>query len=296
MEQITLRKFSVAAPVWEAGVEALAPAAALQNRFGYGEIAAGGGRGLRRYEIMLGAQRIGLAQLVGRAGLWLAARGPVLAPDLAPDLQRAALRRLARAVPGVFIATPEVPVSGFGLVPLITSRHQAHWDLDPAQAELRAGMQGKWRNRLVAAEKAKLRLCEETETDWLIKAEARQRDDRGYRALPPGFVAAWGMAVPDGVLTLSVRDAQGQRLAGVMALVSGALASYHLGWSGAEGRALGAHNLLLWHLALRLKARGVRLLDLGDVNSEAGAGLMHFKMGTGAKLHRLGATCLVLPG
>ncbi|WP_223638194.1 GNAT family N-acetyltransferase [Rhodobacter sp. TJ_12] len=296
MEPLTLSPFTGTAADWAAGLAALSPEAALQNSFAYGEIGAAAGRGLRRYEIFHGRACIGRAQLLGRAGLWLAARGPVFASDLPMEVQRFALRRLARGLRGLFIATPEGPVSGFGLVPLITARHQAHWALTAPEAELRARMHGKWRNRLVAAEKAGLRLRSEAEHAWLVAAEAKQRAERGYRALPPRFVAAWERAEPGGVLCLSASDAQGVRVAGVMALIAGPVASYHLGWSDPRGRDSGAHNLLLWQMALRLKKRGVHLFDLGDVNSEAGAGLMRFKMGTGAVLHKLGATCLVLPG
>ena len=45
----------------------------------------------------------------------------------------------------------------------------------------------------------------------------------------------------------------------------------------------------------RLRAEGVRWLDLGSVDTEAAPGLARFKLGTGAALKRLGATCLVLP-
>ena len=294
MDRIEISPFSPAA--WDAALADLAPAAALQARAGYGEIAAAAGRGVRRVQICAGGRRIGLAQVLGRGGLWLCSRGPVFAPDLPEETRRRALRRLARALPGLLIATPETPVAGPGLIPLITARHQALWDLTPEETSLRAGLQGKWRNRLVAAERAGLRVRLEREAGWLIAAEARQRQDRGYRALPPAFVAAWAQRDPGSVLVLSAGTAEAPRQAGVMVLRAGAGASYHLGWSGPEGRAAGAHSLLLWQAALRLRAAGVRCFDLGDVNSEAGAGLMRFKLGTGAAVHRLGATALVLPG
>ncbi|KQB17243.1 GNAT family N-acetyltransferase [Rhodobacter capsulatus] len=297
MDRIEITTFAPAEPgAFDAAVARLSPAAALQARAVYGEIAAAAGRGLRRLQIHAGGRRIGLAQVLGRGGLWLCSRGPVFAPELCEDTRRRALRALARALPGLLIATPEVPVAGFGLVPLVTARHQALWDLTPEDTALRAALQGKWRNRLVAAERSGLRVKVEPTADWLIAAEAQQRRDRGYRALPPGFVAAWAQRDPGSVLVLSAGTAGAPRLAGVMVLRAGAGASYHLGWSGPEGRAAGAHNLLLWQAALRLRAQGVRGFDLGDINSEAGAGLMRFKLGTGAAVQALGATVWVLPG
>ena len=297
MDRIEIADFAPeAAALWEAAVAALAPGAALQARAGYGAIAAAAGRGLRRFRITADGRLVGLAQVLGRGGLWLCSRGPVFAADLPEATRRRALRRLARALPGVLIATPEEPVAGFGLVPLITARHQALWDLTPEEGALRAGLQGKWRNRLAAAERAGLRVRVEQAADWLIAAEASQRKDRGYRALPPAFATAWAQQSPGSALVLSAGTAAAPRQAGVMVLRAGAGASYHLGWSGPAGRAAGAHNLLLWQAALRLRGMGLRRFDLGDINSEAGAGLMHFKLGTGASVHRLGATCLVLPG
>lgn len=296
MDRIEITPFAATAAAWDAALAAHAPAAPLQAHAGYGAIAASSGRGLRRLQIRAGDRLVGLAQVLGRGGLWLCSRGPVFAADLPEATQRQALRALARALPGVLIATPEMPVAGFGLVPLVTARHQAIWDLTPEEGALRAGLQGKWRNRLVAAERAGLRVRVERAADWLIAAEAQQRQDRGYRALPPAFAEAWAQQSPGSALVLSAGTATAPRLAGVMVLRAGAGASYHLGWSGPEGRAAGAHNLLLWQAALRLRGMGLSRFDLGDINSEAGAGLMHFKLGTGASVHRLGATCLVLPG
>ncbi|WP_444462200.1 GNAT family N-acetyltransferase [Rhodobacter capsulatus] len=296
MDRIEITPFAATAAAWDAALAALAPAAPVQAHAGYGAIAASSGRGLRRLQIHAGGRLVGLAQVLGRGGLWLCSRGPVFAADLPEVTRRQALRALARVLPGVLIATPEMPVAGFGLVPLVTARHQAIWDLTPEEGALRAGLQGKWRNRLVAAERAGLRVRVERAAGWLIAAEAQQRADRGYRALPPAFAEAWAQQSPGSALVLSAGTATAPRLAGVMVLRAGAGASYHLGWSGPEGRAAGAHNLLLWQAALRLRGMGLRSFDLGDINSEAGAGLMHFKLGTGASVHRLGATCLVLPG
>lgn len=300
-----------AAVDWPALLAELAPARvpALAQWPAHGAICVAGGRLLRRLVFRHEGTPVGAAQvlgrpLFGRAGfgraLWWIGRGPVLAAGRegaeSAGLHRACLRAAARALPGLLIATPEGPVTGPGLIPLVTPRHQALWDLGPTPEVLRRGLAQKWRNRLSAAERAGLRLREESDPAWLFAAEASQRRVRGYRALPAAFVTAWAAAEPGGVLALRAEDAAGTRLAGIVVLRHGAGASYQIGWSGPEGRAAGAHNLLLWQAALRLRAQGVRVFDLGDVNSEEGAGLMHFKLGTGAQAAPLGATCLVLPG
>lgn len=290
---IGIRPFAGEGADWLAALEAAGGCAMAQHP-AWGDLAAAAGRRVARLEVVLDGQVIGRVQLTARAGLRLASRGPVWQDHPEAGLRRAGLRALARGG-GPLMVTPEEPVAGFGLIPLITARHRAIWDLTPAPDVLRAGLQGKWRNRLGAAERAGLRVGVERDPGWLVQAEAAQRRARGYRGLPAGFVGAWGRAVPGGVLALGVWQG-GAPLAGMIFLRHGTRASYHLGWTGAEGRRLGAHPLLLWQGAMRLRAAGVRRLDLGDVDGAQGAGLMRFKCGTGADLRPLGATCLVLPG
>ena len=281
---------------WQAALETLAGpgAGAFQQSAPYGDVMRVLGRKVARIEIRLGAVRIGLVQMIARSPLWLMSRGPVFGPDVAQDVQRAAVRRLARRA-GIVIATPERAIDGFGLIPLISPRHHAIWSLSPAEQDLRAGLAGKWRNRLAAAERAELRLRVERNIDWILRADQGQQAARGYRALPASFTQAWGSCSPDGLRAWRVEGRDGQRLAGMVVLRHGAGASYHIGWSGAQGRRVGAHNFGLWHAALWLRRMGCARFDLGDINSEDGAGRMHFKLGTGAQAHPLGATAWVLP-
>lgn len=297
MKPVRLTQFSGPDAGWDRALRALAPghASAFQQAALYGALAAARGRRVLRLEITHEGRRIALAQMIGRGRLWLLSRGPVFAPDLDRSLRVAALRRIARRW-GIIFATPDAPLAGIGLVPLITSRHHALWSLQPNPEALRAGLAGKWRNRLVAAERAGLRVRFEPEIDWLLAADAAQQRARGYRALPPGFTRAWADRSPADLLALRIEDTKGQRLAGGIFLLHGEGASYHIGWTGPQGRMSGAHNLMLWHAALRLKARGIRQLDLGAVDSEDGAGRMRFKLGPGAQPHSLGATLWVLPG
>jgi hypothetical protein len=201
---------------------------------------------------------------------------------------RRTLRRLARW-PGVTIATPETAQHGWGLVPLVTPVHQAVWRID---GNLRAGMAGKWRNRLVRAERLVQPETGDAATlDQLLIAEAEQRARRGYRALP----AAFARALPPCALRLWQWREGGEMAAAMAFVVHGASASYHLAWASGAARAAGAHGVMLVRAAEALAAEGVRWLDLGPVDTEAAPGLARFKLGTGARLRRLGATCLVLP-
>lgn len=229
---------------------------------------------------------------------WLeGAEGPVLAVERGRlrlisrvgGLSRPALRRLARW-PGLTIITPEAELRGFGLIPLVTPFHHAVWDLAGA---LRAGLAGKWRNRLVAAETAgvRVRRGDRGTLERLIRAEAQQRQARHYRALPEGFTRA----LPADALRLWDWHQAGETAAAMCFVVQGATATYHLGWGSEAARAAGVHGVMLMQAAKAMRADGVRWLDLGSVDTEAAPGLARFKLGTGAELRRLGATCLVLP-
>jgi hypothetical protein len=216
-------------------------------------------------------------------------RGPVWGSGTSVDLQRADLRHLARWL-GVTIATPEDPVAGFGLVPLITPMHHAIWAFGPA---LRAGMAGKWRNRLASAEGAGLtvRPAAVGTLDRLIAAEASQRQTRRYRALP----AAFTRALPPDCLRVWEWCQAGEVAAAMAFIRHGTTATYHLGWASDAARGAGVHALMLARAAEALMAEGVCWLDLGSVDTEAAPGLARFKLGTGASLKRLGPTLLILP-
>jgi lipid II:glycine glycyltransferase (peptidoglycan interpeptide bridge formation enzyme) len=230
---------------------------------------------------------------VERGRFRLVFRGPDFGPDV-PQCHRVRLLRSMARWPGLTIATPEEEVTSFGLIPLVTPMHHAVWDLLPdLLPDLRAGMSGKWRNRLVAAERAGVQVCrgDSGTLDRLLAEEGRQRRMRRYRALPEGFTRA----LPEAALRLWEWRREGAMGAAMAFAVHGSTATYHLGWGSEAARAAGVHAVMLIRAAEALSAEGVRWLDLGPVDSEAAPGLARFKLGTGARLKRLGATCLVLP-
>jgi hypothetical protein len=231
----------------------------------------------------------GWAQVVERGPLRLVSRGPVWAGQVHEVERARAIRRLARW-PGVTVATPEESVAGLGLVPLVTPLHHAVWSLGP---DLRAGMAGKWRNRLVAAEAAgvRVRQGDAGTLERLIVEEAGQRQARRYRALTPDFARALD---PAALRVWEWRQA-GAMGAAMAFVVHGSSATYHLAWASDAARDASVHAVMLTRAAEALAAEGVRWLDLGSVDTEAAPGLARFKLGTGATLRRLGATLLVLP-
>lgn len=255
---------------------------------------------LRRFgrEVRHGIWRVagapaGLAQVARRSGLTLLSRGPLW---LDPGPAASRLRDIAGRA--LTIATPETPVAGRGLIPIVTPRLQAIWHLRADAAELRAGLRANWRNKLTKAEAMAdgldIRVSARADAGWLYAAEGAQRLARAYRALPPGFAEAWRAELPGSFMLYEARK-DGQPIAGMLILRHWPWASYHLSWTGAEGRRYNAHRLLLWRAACDLQDDGYAALDLGDVYSEETPGLADFKAGTGAEIRALGPTLLVLP-
>jgi lipid II:glycine glycyltransferase (peptidoglycan interpeptide bridge formation enzyme) len=134
----------------------------------------------------------------------------------------------------------------------------------------------------------KLRVCGSKSSDyeWLIQAEAAQRRERRYLSLPSGFVSAFQSAnrKPSQALLTLAAELKHQPCAGMLFLVHGSTATYHLGWADDAGREHSAHNLLLWQACSLLAERGVQQLDLGGVNTQSNPGLARFKLGAGGRV------------
>lgn len=266
-------------PAEWAALFAASPDQPMAQSWEYGQAMAALGARVRRF-----VWRDTCAQVLERRGLRLVNRGP-LGAQAGPMLGR-----LARHW-GALVATTEHGLSGFGRLPLITPRYHAHWRVDQGESLLRAGLSGKWRNRLVRAEDRVLRITQggAQSIETLLTHEATQRQERHYRTLPAAFVAAW----PGEKLMLEWREG-GTMQAGMLFLRHGDWASYHVGWASGRAREVFAHGPMLMKAATILAGRGISQIDLGTVDS-ANPGLAHFKCGTGAVLRPLGPTIWVLP-
>lgn len=281
---------------------------AWQQDWAYGAaVTALGGRTLRA-RVLDGRDTVAIAQFtsrrfVGVVGAGLCTRGPVWGPELPISAKRAIYRSLKRtapiARPGFVVFTPDdpAPAPGVdGMSRLMTGHATVLLDLAAPLDDLRRGLDGKWRNRLTAAEKAGLEVqpmgLKPSQYQWLLHREDEQRRAKGYKALPTGLVEAFQAAKSDrraGLLGLAVRIGR-DAAAGMLFLLHGRSATYHIGWSSPAGRDAGAHNLLLWKAMAILKERGLDQLDLGGVDTASGAGIARFKLGAGGTVRQLAGT------
>lgn len=301
MSAITLAEGGLSAQQWGDALAA-AEASPLQQAWGYGAAVRDLGASVSRIAIYDGDQQIGLAQLTHKRWLRcltssLCMRGPIWlgAPDL--DIKTkayAALRRRYRL--GLWM--PEAPedaaaLAAAGGVRVMTGYHTVMLDLTASTEQLRAQLDGKWRNRLSAGEANGLQIKRLTRLDDIkavLSHESEQRMSKAYAALHPLLVPLYQFHGGEGaVLALQARVAH-QPVAAIICLLHGSAATYHIGWANEQGKQLSALNLLLWSAMTQLKARGVRQFDLGGVNTDAAAGIARFKLGTGGQVRSLAGT------
>lgn len=244
--------------------------------------------------------------LLGEAAL--VSRGPVWAPEVPPETRRAGLSFLLdrlRRDHRVIIVTPDLcagadPMTDSGWLTAITPCFLAELDLSGPLAEIRAGQNRKWRYRLGLSERGDLNVrhgpMPSDPTHWLLRAETRQSRARGYRNLPPAFLMGWIRAGGPLSARLFTADLGGAPVAGMIFLLHGRGASYHIAWTGPEGRRADAHRRLLWEAITWLHGQGVTRLDLDRIDTEDTPELARFKLGTGARAIELGATRILAPG
>ncbi len=218
--------------------------------------------------------------------------------------RRSALRNLPRRhfriiVPEDCNPTGLRPSLRNGL-PILTPQHVAELTLSgPGADDLWRGMHGKWRNRLRRALDGPLTVRESpleyTHHAPLLHLEQTQRVKRDYSSYPLGFLAAYAETAKDQTCLIRAR-LNGETLAFMLFLIHGAVATYAIGWTGAEGRRTHAHNLLMWHAMTGFRDRGIRRIDLGSLDTDRGRSLARFKLGCGARARPLGPTLLIPPG
>ncbi|SLN11936.1 hypothetical protein PEL8287_00298 [Roseovarius litorisediminis] len=232
-------------------------------------------------------------------------RGPVWAPSLPPDDKNNVLKTIMASFGKSvqWLATPEtLPETelfrGHGFAALITPQTLSEIDLTLSADQQLARQHVKWRNRLRHAFKSSLDVrntpFDSCRHKSLLAYEADQRRRRGYHALPPAFTIAWAQNTLHQTRLFIARK-NSQIVAYMLILLHWPVATYHIGYTGGEGRRLSAHNLLLWTASKWLRENGYSRLDLGQVDTRNSPGLARFKIGSGAAVRALGPGMLALP-
>jgi hypothetical protein len=247
---------------------------------------------------------VALAQFIVRyfggqlASMALCSLGPVWLAPLTAKEKELIYQALKKTIPlnklRVVLFTPAEQVSAdLGLSPwrrVMTGQSTVKLDITKSLPDLRAGLDKRWRHRLGGAENSELTVhrvgTNPGQYRWLLDADMQQREQRGLLGLPLQFFDLYAQSrqQPSKNLLTIRADIGRDRVAGMLFLIHGEAATYQVGWTSDVGRDQHAHNLILWHGIQELQARGVRVLDLGGVNTIRSAGIARFKMSTGGKV------------
>ena len=244
----------------------------------------------------------GQAQVIRRhwpilGSVALISRGPIW--DAAP--QSGALITLRRALGARHLiinassTADAATMATAGFIQIAKSRQVAELDLLAPEKDRLARMTGKWRNRLRHAQKQGLRVVDSTFTGdpghWLFARDAEQQERNSYQAMPITVICAMALHSPGSVRLFTAKRA-GTPIAAMLFLRHGNTVSYQIGWSGAQGREVSAHNLLMWEAANTFARQGHHQIDMGVYHPNTAPGLARFKHGAGAVHRALGGTWL----
>jgi hypothetical protein len=292
---------------WDAAhARATAP---LQQDWAYGSSMQMIGVPVLRARVEVEGVLVALAQFIVRrwgtlVSVGLCSRGPIWLQAMTAKDKALIYAELRRSVPltglrWLLITPEEIRGDSLGLSKwrrVMTGYATVMLDISQSQAVLRAALDAKWRNRLVAAQASALTVhrvgSNPGQYRWLLDHEETQREQRGFAGLPQPFYDIYIQSRQQPAQTLLTlrADLGRDRVAGMMFLLHGESATYQVGWSNEQGRQLNAHNLLLWRAIAELQQRGVRCLDLGGVNTARSAGVARFKIGTGGVVRILAGT------
>lgn len=275
--------------------------APFQQSWSYGEVAQALGAVVHRFEFRKSGETIALAQGIERWFLrpvTLFSMGPVWIGDIGDEQRALVIKALRDRVDGFLVATPPDGASRPAfqharLKDVMTPATLARLTLG---AGLRARMHVKWRNRLTTAEGNGVTIRQSqslARREWLLNADRHQQKQRRYRALPAAFTRTWYDLDPKSV-TLLTAQTKSEPIAAMLFLRHGTTVSYHIGWTGPEGRAASAHNLILAHAAEKFANEGASFMNLGLLDTENAPGLARFKLGVGAQPIETGGTWISL--
>jgi len=273
-------------------------ATALQQSWAYGAaIQSMGG-----YILRLRVGHVGLAQVVARrigtmGSVGLLSHGVIWQEPVSAVYEAKAMQHIRAMLPGrIRCLLSSYQSDNRGFVPFYTGPVMAQLKLSDAKS-MRSAMYGKWRNRLVKAENARISIEISNDPEDLvdlIERDVAQQKRKRFRGLPAKFIAHWARNDPNGFVIFRAKLGD-VLLADMLFLDHAPGATYQSGWTSGAGRSFCAHHLLLWHAMQYFSTQGRQCLELGTLDTVNAPGLARFKLGSGAFPKQLGATGIALP-
>jgi len=289
-----------------------AAAGPLQQDWAYGSTMVSLGARVLRARVVADGVSVAQAQFIVRQySPWLSfawcTRGPLWLQPLTAHEKAQAYRLLRRTMPlgrlRLVVVTPDEPLTdGLGLPRIrrvMSGYSTVLLDISQPLDVLRTHLDCLWQQALVNAENAGLNVqrmgTNPGQYRWLLDAEMQQRAERNIDGMPMVWFERYAESrkqVSRNMLSFRT-DIGRERLAGMLFLIHGQAATYQIGWTTPTGRETNAHHLMLWRGIEELQQRGVRLLDLGGVNTQRSAGMARFKIATGGAVLQLAGSYLL---
>lgn len=284
---------------------------ALQQSWTYGEALTTLNVTMLRAMVWDEGRLVAIAQfmckrILGYLSLASCTRGPVWDPAVPPAQRAQVYRRLRQTLPlpklKVVLFSPDRTLEQVdraetrGMSRVMTGYATVLLDLTRPLPTLKSHLEGKWRNRLNKAlsnEKIRIHVQPSLKRcEWLLGKELDQRETKKFHGLPTEFVSTYiaAAAQPRQAFVVAYAELGKNTLGGMLFLIHGRVASYHMGWANEEGRQLNTHNALLWEAMAYLQGQGMEVLDLGGVNTHDLPGISRFKLGTGGRAVTLAGT------
>lgn len=308
---VRLELDAIGQAAWERLFDAI-PDSVLEQSWTYGEaVRLAAGRSVSRGLIISGEAPVGLVQVFthkffGCIAIPEILRGPVFLPEASENEKRAAHALVRQQWPRGIVQfprwMPELPdtpeahslLRQLGVRQVVTGYPTVLVDLTASTVQMRAGLDGKWRNALSQAEKSGLKV------KFARGGKAVEKAVRHYDAMrrkrrfsgPSGVTAtAFHQLVRRQRDLLAVTVSRGSDvLSGALFLGHGQTATYYMGWTAKAGRAVNSQNLALWRGMLKLSEDGFTSLDMGGVDTWREPGIARFKIGTGGRVHMTAGT------
>jgi hypothetical protein len=272
----------------------------LQQDWAYGTSLTVPGVSCLRAEVIIDGETVALSQFICRRygfilSVALCTRGPLWLKPLTTDVRASIYQQIKRSLPlphpHIALFSPEITdpsdASVARLIRVMTGYSTMMIDLTRSGEQLRAELDARWRNRLGAAEKSGITIVNDEVAPeyvrWLLSAEQAQRAQKSFHGLPVAFVERYiqaGTTTKQTALILHAEHQQ-QRIAAMLFLLHGRVATYHIGWADQTGRETNAHKLILWRAFEILRNKGITTLDMGGVNTHDLPGISRFKLGMG---------------
>ena len=147
--------------------------------------------------------------------------------------------------------------------------------------ELRAKLNGKWRNQLKKAESYNLELIVDKSNEsfrWLLSCYDQMIKEKLFKGTSAKFYSVLQRNNKNNHFIFKVKHLN-TLVAGILIILHGKSCVYQIGWNNSEGRKVYANNFLIWYAMLHMKKLECKWFDLGGVDLKNTPGIAKFKNG-----------------